>query len=154
MKKKSAGMAGLLEKLSFLTTKNGNDLTIALVSIAFLIVFSFSALFVLSARSDSEVPASASSEASSELVSSEADPSSEAVSSVPPQKFVKVINIDEGSTLNIRQAPSADSEILGKGISGDVFSFVEDGSTEGWAKILYNGQEAYVSREYVSVFEQ
>ena len=52
------------------------------------------------------------------------------------------------TSLNVRKGPGADREIVGSLYSGDVVEVlaIED----GWCRILYEGQEAYVSADYIS----
>lgn len=52
------------------------------------------------------------------------------------------------TSLNVRRGPGADREIVGSLYYGDVVEVlaVED----GWCRILYEGQEAYVSADYIS----
>lgn len=51
-------------------------------------------------------------------------------------------------TVNIRESASTTANSLGVAYVGDSFTLVEELSN-GWSKILYNGQEAYVKSEYL-----
>lgn len=53
------------------------------------------------------------------------------------------------SKLNLRAAPSLESEVIAQAKYGDSFVRMEKG-TEGWDKLLYNGQEVYAFAEYLS----
>lgn|GEM_PF-5522834 len=53
------------------------------------------------------------------------------------------------SVLNLRTAPSLESEVVVQAKYGDSFVRIEKG-TEGWDKLLYNGQEVYAFAEYLS----
>ncbi|MBS4212409.1 SH3 domain-containing protein [Neobacillus rhizophilus] len=80
-----------------------------------------------------------------------ADKSSES-SSVPtpaPQSAAtKYVNIDSASKLNVRKSPSSGSAILTKLTNEtEVTVYSEE---NGWAKIMVNGQEGYVSSEYLA----
>ena len=52
------------------------------------------------------------------------------------------------TSLNVRKGPGADHEIVGSLYNGDVVEVLE--IADGWCRILYAGQEAYVSADYVS----
>lgn len=53
------------------------------------------------------------------------------------------------SKLNLRAEPSLESEIVGQAKYGDAFVRTEKG-TQGWDKLIYNGQEVYAYAEYLS----
>ena len=53
------------------------------------------------------------------------------------------------SKLNLRAEPSLESEVIAQAKYGDSFVRTEKG-TEGWDKLLYNGQEVYAFAEYLS----
>lgn len=52
------------------------------------------------------------------------------------------------TSLNVRKGPGADREIVGSLYSGDVVEVLA--MEDGWCRILYEGQEAYVSADYIS----
>lgn len=56
------------------------------------------------------------------------------------------------TTLNVRKGPSTDDDRIGKLDPGAPVEFVRD-HDDTWAVILYNGQEAYVSKEYLTEAE-
>lgn len=53
------------------------------------------------------------------------------------------------SKLNLRSEPSTESEIIAQAKYGDSFVRLEKG-TDGWDKLLYNGQEVYAYAEYLT----
>ena len=53
------------------------------------------------------------------------------------------------TTLNVRSGPSTDSEKIGKFDPDKTVEYVRD-HDDFWAVILYNGQEAYVAKEYLT----
>ena len=53
------------------------------------------------------------------------------------------------TTLNVRSGPSTDAERIGKFDPDKTVEFVRD-HDDFWAVILYNGQEAYVAKEYLT----
>jgi len=53
-----------------------------------------------------------------------------------------------GDNVNIRSAASTDAESLGKTVAGDIYTRYE-AMDNGWSKIDYNGQEAYIKSEFL-----
>ncbi len=53
------------------------------------------------------------------------------------------------TTLNVRQGPSTDSSRIGKLDPDVTVEYVED-YDDSWAVIMYNNQQAYVSKEYLT----
>ena len=53
------------------------------------------------------------------------------------------------TTLNVRSSPSTDSERIGKFDPDKTVEYLRD-HDDFWAVILYNGQEAYVAKEYLT----
>jgi uncharacterized protein YgiM (DUF1202 family) len=60
-----------------------------------------------------------------------------------------IVNTD---TLNVRSQPSIQSSILGLLRNGQIITVQSE--QNGWAKISYNGQTAYVSKDFVSPISQ
>lgn len=54
------------------------------------------------------------------------------------------------SNLNVRSRPSTDGDKLGLLSAGSAIEYIGDSDDGAWAKILYNGQEGYVSKEYLT----
>ena len=50
--------------------------------------------------------------------------------------------------MNIRQKASTDGKIIAMVEAGTKLELIEKGS-DGWTKVKYNGQTAYVKSEYV-----
>ncbi len=90
------------------------------------------------------------SSAPSSSVPSEPEPSSQA----PKVVYCQVVGVNEGSSLNIRKEPSSDGEIIGKGLPGEKFVFISEGSTADWKKIRFKDTEGFVSAQYVSLVEE
>lgn len=63
--------------------------------------------------------------------------------------MVEVINVNEGSTLNVREGPGTDYASIGSAQPGQRFLYL--GAENGWNKIQYNEVEAYVSGEFSQV---
>lgn len=60
----------------------------------------------------------------------------------------------EKDILNLRELPSLQSNILVKLRRGSVITILDKTGNEGWYKVLYNGEEGYVSSEYVVISEK
>ena len=63
--------------------------------------------------------------------------------------MVEVINVNEGSALNVREGPGTDYASIGSAQPGQRFLYL--GAENGWNKIRYNEVEAYVSGEFSQV---
>ena len=57
-----------------------------------------------------------------------------------------------GDNVNIRASASTDADSLGKTAVGDVYTRYEE-MENGWSKIDYNGQEAYIKSEFLEPIE-
>ncbi len=62
------------------------------------------------------------------------------------EERVRIIN----DNINVRSGPGTDYDRLGSAYTGYDFEFVEQ-LDEGWTKIVYDGQMAYVYSEYVEI---
>lgn len=62
---------------------------------------------------------------------------------------VKLLATVSADGLKVRAVPDLEGEIISMVAYGEELEVVEE--LEGWVKILYDGQEAYVSAEYVTV---
>lgn len=54
------------------------------------------------------------------------------------------------SNLNVRSRPSTDGDKIGQLSAGSAIEYIGDSDDGAWAKINYNGQEGYVSKEYLT----
>lgn len=63
--------------------------------------------------------------------------------------MVQVINVQEESSLNVREGPGTSYPALGSAKPGERFQYL--GESEGWRKIIFGGEEAYVSPEFSEV---
>lgn len=73
----------------------------------------------------------------------------ETTTTVPTETETESIVYKTTTTLNVRSGPSTDAERIGKLDPGAEVTYVRD-KDDTWAVILYNGQEAYVSKEYLT----
>ena len=60
----------------------------------------------------------------------------------------KPIYVVTATSLNVRKGPGGEHEIIGSLYNGDVVEVLE--IADGWCRILYEEQEAYVSADYVT----
>lgn len=68
-------------------------------------------------------------------------------------ELVHTVAIANTDGLNVRQEPNTTSEIVTQVGQGEEMEYVETGS-DGWVKISIDGEDAYVSQEYVTVEEK
>jgi hypothetical protein len=67
------------------------------------------------------------------------------------KQIVKKLATVSADGLKVRSLPSLDSEVINLVAYGEELEVIEE--LDGWVKVLYDGQAAYVSAEYVSVSE-
>ncbi|MBL5767984.1 SH3 domain-containing protein [Bacillus sporothermodurans] len=65
------------------------------------------------------------------------------------QNVVKSVNVDAGSTLNVRSKPSTNASIIMKLAKGAKVTVLSE--SNGWSKIQANGKTGYVSSKYLAV---
>jgi len=65
-----------------------------------------------------------------------------------PQLTTKYVNVNSGSSLNVRASASTSSSVLGKLGSQSEVQVISE--TNGWAKIQFNGKEGYVSSSFLT----
>ena len=68
-------------------------------------------------------------------------------------ELVHTVAIANTDGLNVRQEPTTTSEIVTQVGQGEEMEYVETGS-DGWVKISIDGEDAYVSQDYVTVEEK
>ena len=68
-------------------------------------------------------------------------------------ELVHTVAIANTDGLNVRQEPNTTSEIVTQVGQGEEMEYVETGS-DGWVKISIDGEDAYVSQDYVRVEEK
>ena len=100
-------------------------------------------------ETSSEEPASTSSQPAEE-------PETQTPGVLPPLPQVhisvgNVVNVVEGSYVNVRSGPDKGSEAIGRAVSGEQYVVDAAGSTEEWVKIFYDGQNGYVYKDYISI---
>ncbi len=68
-------------------------------------------------------------------------------------ELVHTVAIANTDGLNVRQEPNTSSEIVTQVGQGEEMEYVETGA-DGWVKISIDGEDAYVSQEFVTVEEK
>ena len=89
------------------------------------------------------------------------DDSSSSSSSMPdvvsqaptPEPMAKAVRVNADDGLNVREAPSTDSEILGLAAKNSKLPLLKDTEVDGWYQIEYKGETAYVFAEYATMIE-
>lgn len=66
--------------------------------------------------------------------------------------LVRTVAVANTDGLNVRDQPSTDSAVLTQVPKGEELEFVE--MLEGWVKVSIDGEEAYISADYVTVEER
>ena len=61
----------------------------------------------------------------------------------------RYVDLDYGIRLNVREGPGTSYPALGSAKPGERFPYL--GESEGWRKIIFGGEEAYVSPEFSEV---
>ena len=120
------------------------DLLKLLIPIALIVVLILLISFLTPKKESTEettTPAAATEEQVTETPETEA-PTEEEVS----------VTYKTTTTLNVRSGPSTDTERIGKLDPDKTVEFLRD-YDDFWAVILYNGQEAYVAKEYLTIVE-
>ena len=64
--------------------------------------------------------------------------------------MVQVVNVNDGSTLNIREGPGTNYGSIGSAQPGERFVYLGE-ADGGWRKIQFGDVEAYVSADYSEV---
>jgi len=73
-----------------------------------------------------------------------------AVSTTPQPASTPVpVAVVKADVLNVREGPGTDYEVVGKVHRGEELEVLEEG--EGWIKVRFEGEEAWVSADYVEV---
>ena len=76
------------------------------------------------------------------------DPEEDKQSEEAPTTVEKIVNVQAGSSLNMRATPSTSGTILSKLAAGTVVTVQSE--ENGWSKIKVNNLEGYVSTEYLT----
>ena len=67
-------------------------------------------------------------------------------------ELVHTVAVANTDGLNVREQPNTDSAIMTQILKGEELEYVE--TADGWVKVSIDGEDAYVSEEYVSVEEK
>jgi len=71
---------------------------------------------------------------------------------VKASELAKTVAIADTNGLNVREKPSTDSAIVTQILKGEELEYV--GTEDGWVQVSIDGENAYVSEEYVIVEEK
>lgn len=126
---------------------NTNDLIKLFIPIVLVIVL----IFLIKVLTPEKNPTSETTPAETTTISAESSTSSESEPLAPTETAVSVL-YKTTTTLNVRSGPSTDSERIGKLDPDQTVTYVRD-HDDFWAVILYNNQEAYVAKEYLTTTE-
>ena len=124
---------------------NSTDLIKLLIPVVLIIVLIF-IIRILTPKKDATDETSTS--AQTEAITTEA-PSTEAPTEAPS---TAAVSYKTTTTLNVRKEPSTDADRIGKLDPDAPVEFVGD-YDDFWAIIQYNGQEAYVAKQYLTPAE-
>lgn len=121
------------------------DLLKLLIPIALVIVLIF-LIKVLTPDKDPTNETTPAAPSTVEQLQTEPAETTPAETETPPE-----INVTykTTTTLNVRSGPSTDSDRIGKFDPDKTVEYVRD-HDDFWAVIIYNGQEAYVAKEYLT----
>lgn len=66
------------------------------------------------------------------------------------KELARTVCVASVNKLNVRKEPNTDSQIIDKVLKGETLEYIET-LDDGWVKISLDGEEAYVSGEYVEI---
>jgi cell wall-associated NlpC family hydrolase len=69
---------------------------------------------------------------------------------VKAKELVRTVAVAETDGLNVREQPSTDSAVMTQVLKGEELEYV-DTLSDGWVQVSIDGEDAYVSEEYVTV---
>lgn len=121
------------------------DLLKLLIPIALVIVLIF-LIKVLTPDKDPTNETTPAAPSTVEQLQTEPAETTPAETETPPEVNV---TYKTTTTLNVRSGPSTDSDRIGKFDPDKTVEYVRD-HDDFWAVIIYNGQEAYVAKEYLT----
>lgn len=124
---------------------NTEDLLKLLIPIALIIVLIF-LIKVLTPDKDPTNETTTPAQITAEQQQKETEPETPAETTAAPEAN---ITYKTTTTLNIRSGPSTDSDRIGKFDPDKTVEYLRD-HDDFWAVIMYNGQEAYVAKEYLT----
>ena len=120
------------------------DLLKLLIPIALIIIL----IILIKVLGPDKNPTAETTPAATIEVSKETQTSTEPVQEVPTETAAPS-NYKTTTTLNVRSGPSTETERIGKLDPDQTVTFVRD-HDDFWAVILYNNQEAYVAKQYLT----
>lgn len=146
-RKRSSASSSRSSRNSRSSGLNTNDLIKLFIPIVLVIVL----IFLIKVLTPEKNPTSETTPAETTTISAESSTSSEFEPLAPTETAASVL-YKTTTTLNVRSGPSTDSERIGKLDPDQSVTYVRD-HDDFWAVILYNNQEAYVAKEYLTTTE-
>lgn len=146
-RKRSSASSSRSSRNSRSSGLNTNDLIKLFIPIVLVIVL----IFLIKVLTPEKNPTSETTPAETTTISAESSTSSESEPLAPTETAASVL-YKTTTTLNVRSGPSTDSERIGKLDPDQNVTYVRD-HDDFWAVILYNNQEAYVAKEYLTTTE-
>ena len=104
---------------------------------------------VLSSESESEPESESVTEPETET-GTEPESQTEPTESEEPLKLYA--EVTSNRNLNLRKEPNTTSEVLTSLPKGTKAEVIEE--LDGWFKVIYNGQEGYISSDFVKIVEE
>lgn len=99
------------------------------------------------------VEEAAKKEEATEETTEEATETTEATTEAAEETEAKGEPVETVDNVNIRAAATTDSEKVGMAVTGQKFNRLEE-TADGWSKIVFEGQDAYVKTEYLKAADQ
>lgn len=124
---------------------NSSDLLKLLIPIGLIVVLILLISFLTPDKESTE-------ETTTPAVVTEAQETEAPETEAPTEAEEVSVTYKTTTTLNVRSGPSTDTERIGKFDPDKTVEFLRD-YDDFWAVILYNGQEAYVAKEYLTIVE-
>lgn len=123
---------------------NPFDLLKLLIPVVLIVIL----IFLIRILSPDKTPTDETTQAPETTMATTAETTTEAPTAAP-ETTAAPVSYKTTDVLNVRQEPSTSAEILGKLARDTTVEYVRD-EDETWAVIMYNGQEAYVSKQYLT----
>ncbi len=98
-----------------------------------------------------EAESEAATEAETATVGAEVETETETTVEEPEED--KVMTARTTDVVNIRSSDSETADKLGKAQKGETFTILEN-KLNGWSRIEYNGEEAYIRSDYLEMIEE
>lgn len=71
----------------------------------------------------------------------------------PEENSSQSVQVCSGNTINVRIEPNTDGEVLGIVRNGDTLEYLGETSENGWFKVSFQGQTAWISGKYTELIQ-